>query len=58
MSRTLKKKHNVSEKHCFFSICGQGELIGPTPPCHGFEEYMQELFLIYETINLRLKKET
>ena len=31
----------------FFSICGQGELIGPTPPCHGFEEYMQELFLIY-----------
>jgi len=42
----------------FFLICGQGELIGPTPSCHGFEEYMEELFLIYETINLRLKKET
>jgi len=29
-------------KTLVFSICGQGELTGPMPPCHGFEEYMQE----------------
>jgi hypothetical protein len=40
------------------SICGQGELTGPTPLCHGLEEYMQELFLISKTINIRLETKT